>query len=205
MRSQGTRGAAVPCPCVIWDSEPASRGPPPGAASGLTGLMREPPALAAGPRPCISDITTVISGTRHLALLAAALLAADIAGASAATAALLGRRGAVAAGSVGLLVPVLLSWLVAGSLLLLAERPVAGALGELRRETGARVDPAAPWRPAGVRPMPASELQWSHVVPLIAAATVQHARARLALGAAIVTTAGLLLWLVLSLGFAAVA
>jgi hypothetical protein len=117
---------------------------------------------------------------------------------------LLGRRDAVAVGSVGLLVPVILSWLVAAVLLLLAERPVAGALGELRRATGAQVDPSAWWAPVGVLPLPASDLEWSNVVPLIAAVAIRHARARLALSSAIVTTAGLLLWMVLSLAMVVV-
>jgi hypothetical protein len=150
----------------------------------------------------ISEVTVAISETRWLVLISGGLLAADIAGASAATAALLGRQDIVTVGSIGLLVPVALAWLAAAGLLLLAERPVVGALGELRRATGACVDPSAPWRPVGVRSLPASALEWSHVVPLIAAATVRHARARLALRVAIATTALLLLWIVLSLAIA---
>jgi hypothetical protein len=152
----------------------------------------------------ISEIASAIGDTRWLVLISGGLLASDIAGAAVAVAELLGRRDAVAVGSVGLLVPVMLSWLVTAALLLLADRPVAGALGELRRVTGAQIDPSAPWLPLGVRPLPASDLEWSHVVPLIAAVTIRHARARLALSSAILTTAGLLLWMVLSLAIAAV-
>jgi hypothetical protein len=152
----------------------------------------------------IFDIISSIGDTRWLVIICGCLLAADISGAAVTVAELLGRRDAVAAGSVGLLVPVILSWLVAAVLLLLAERPVAAALGELRRATGARVDPSAWWAPLGVRPLPASDLEWSHVVPLIAAVTIRHARVRLALSSAIVTTAGLLLWMVISLAIAAV-
>jgi hypothetical protein len=152
----------------------------------------------------ISEITSAIGDTRWLTLISGGLLAADIAGAAAMVAELLGRRDAVAVGSVGLLVPVILSWLVAAVLLLLAERPVAGALGELRRATGAQVDPSAKWAPVGVLPLPASDVEWSHVVPLIAAVAIRHARAGLALSSAIVTTAGLLLWMVLSLAIVVV-
>jgi hypothetical protein len=132
------------------------------------------------------------------------LLAADIGGAAVPVAELLRHRDAIALGSVGLLVPVLLCWLVTTALVIRAERPVADALGWLRWATGARVDPSAPWVPLGVRPLPDSVLEWPHVEPLIAAAVIRHARARLALRAAIVTSAGLLLWMVFSLAFAAV-
>jgi hypothetical protein len=152
----------------------------------------------------ISEITSAIGDTRWLTLISGGLLAADLAGAAATVAELLGRRGAVAVGSVGLLVPVILGWLATAVLLLLAERPVAGELGELRRAIGARVDPSAWWAPLGVLPLPASELEWSHVVPLIAAVTIRHARARFALSAAIVTTAAFFLWMVLSLAIVAV-
>ncbi len=161
-------------------------------------------AHEAGCQAAVSDITTAIGDTRWLVLVSGGLLAADVAGAATVAGDLLGRPGAAAMGSVGLLVPVMVSWLAAVALLLLAERPVAGALGELRRVTGAPVDLAAPWRPLGVRRLPPAELDWSHLVPLIGATVVRHARARRALFAAIVTTAGLLAWLVLVLAIAAV-
>jgi hypothetical protein len=44
---------------------------------------------------------------------------------------------------------------------------------------------------------------WDFVVPLIAATRRQHARARLALSAAVLTTAAFLLWMMLSLAVAA--
>jgi hypothetical protein len=152
----------------------------------------------------ISEITAAIGDTRWLTAVCGGLLAADVAGAAAGTAALLARSDAVTAGALWLLAPVLVGWLAAAALLLHAERPVAGALGELRQATGAQVDPSAPWRPVGVRQLPASQLRWSHVVPLIGATTIRHARARLALTAAITATAALLLWMLLALAVAAV-
>jgi hypothetical protein len=152
----------------------------------------------------ITEITAAIGDTRRLISVSGGLLAADIAGAAALTAALLARPDAVTAGALWLLAPFLVGWLAAAALLLHAERPVAGALGALRQATGAQVDPSAPWRPVGVRQLPASQLDWSHVVPLIGATTIRHARARLALGAAITATAGLLLWVLLALAIAAV-
>jgi hypothetical protein len=150
----------------------------------------------------ITGVILVTGGTRRLTLISAGLLAADVVGAAIVVSALLGRGKVLALGSVGLLVPVTLSWLVTAVLVLLAEGPVTSAFSELRRATGAPVDPSAPWSPLGVRPLTDSEVTWGHVVPLIAAATRQHARARLALSAAVITTAVFLLWMALSLAAA---
>jgi hypothetical protein len=152
----------------------------------------------------ISEITSAAANTRSLVLVSGGLLAVDIGGAAASVGELLSHRDAIAMGSVGLLVPVLLCWLTAAALVVRTESPVADALSGLRWATGARVDPSAPWLPLGARPDPDSEREWAHVESLIAAAVVRHARGRLALGAAIVTSAGFLLWMVLSLAFATV-
>lgn len=155
--------------------------------------------------PAITDVISVTGDTRRLTHLSAGLLAAVLVGAATVASALLGRGQALTLGSVGLLVPVMLSWLVTAGLVLLAEGPVTTALAELRCRTGAPVDPSAPWAPAGVLPLSDSEVTWNHVVPLIAAATRRRARTRLALGAAVVTTAVFLLWMALSLAAAALA
>jgi hypothetical protein len=147
----------------------------------------------------VTDVISATGDTRRLTCLSAGLLAAVLVGAATVTAALLGRGHPVSLGSVGLLLPVILSWLVTVVLVLIAERPVTGAFAELRRSTGAPVDPSAPWAPLGVRPLADSAVTFGHVVPLIAAATRQHTRARLALSAAVITTAVFLLWMVLSL------
>jgi hypothetical protein len=152
----------------------------------------------------VSEIIAAIGDTRWLVLMSGGLLAADLGGAAASVAVLLRHRDAIAMGSVGLLVPVLLCWLVTTALLIRAERPVADALGGLRWATGARVDPSAPWLPLDVQPLPDSDLEWAHVEPLIAAAVIRHTRARLALCAAIATSAGFLLWIVVSLASATV-
>ena len=117
---------------------------------------------------------------------------------------LLGRRDTVAVGTVGLLIPVALSWLVAAALLLWAERSVADAVGELRWMTGAPVDLSPGCSLAGVQPSPAPDLAWSHAVRLIGAVAIRHGRARLALSSAVLTTAGFLAWMVLSLTIAAI-
>jgi len=160
---------------------------------------------APGCPAAITQVLAVIGDTRRHVLISGGLLAVDLVGAASVASALLGRGGVVALGTVGLLTPVLLSWLVTAVLVLLAERPVTGALSELRRATGAPVDPSAPWSPLGVLPLAASALNWGHVVPLIAAANIQHARARLALAAAVITTAAFFLWVVISLAVSALA
>jgi hypothetical protein len=152
----------------------------------------------------IAEITSAVAGTRWLFLTCGGLLAADVAVAAAAVAELLGRAAPVAVAAVGLLIPVGLCWLVAAVLLLWAQRPVADAVGELRWVTGAPVDLSERCPPLGTSPPPAPEEEWPHVVRLIGAVAVWHGRARLALGAAILTTAAFLAWAVLSLTIAAI-
>jgi hypothetical protein len=187
--------------------------------------MREHCAAASGPAPWpgiprggsapargqarstqadIAEVTLAIGRTRWLFLVSGGLLAADIAVAAATALALLSHGGAVAAVSVGLLLPVMLSWLVAAALLLWAERPVADAVGELRWVTGAPVDFSVPCSPLDAGQSSAPEPTWPHVVRLIGAVAVRQGRARLALSSAILATAGFLAWLVLSLTIAAI-
>ena len=140
----------------------------------------------------------VIGDTRRLTQVAAGLLAAVLLGAATLGAALTSRGQVLAVGSVALLLPVAVSWLVTAALVLLSEGPVTRALGRLRYVSGAPVDPAAPWSPAGLRPL-TTEVDWSCLVSLIAAATHRHARARAAVGGAVVTAAAFLAWMTLSL------
>jgi hypothetical protein len=187
--------------------------------------MREHCAATAGPAPwpgvphqgsapawgqarshpaVLAEITSAIAGARWLFLISGGLLAADATGAVVATAGLLGHAGGVGVASVGLLIPVALSWLVAATLLLWAQRPVDDALGELRWMTGAPVDLSARCPSLGGQPPPTADMEWSQVVRLIGAAVVREGRARLALYSAILTTAGLLAWTVVSLTIAAI-
>jgi hypothetical protein len=164
------------------------------------------------PGPAAIDCTAALAGviaatsdTRRLTGISAGLLAAVLAGTAAVSAALVVRGQPPALGSLGLLAPVLLSWLLAAALVLFCEGPVTGAFAELRRLTGAPVDPYAPWGSRGGAPLASSAVDWDYVVPLIAAARRQHERARVALSVAVLTTAGFLLWMVLSLAVAALA
>jgi hypothetical protein len=151
----------------------------------------------------IADVIAVTGDTRRLSHISAGLLAAVLVAAATMGAALLVRGHPLALGSLGLLVPVLVGWLVAAALVLHSEGPVTSAFAVLRRATGAPVNPYAPWVPAGLEPLADSGVTWDYVVPLIAAARRQHERARLALSVAVLTTAAFLLWMVLSLAVAA--
>jgi hypothetical protein len=153
----------------------------------------------------IAGVITVTGDTRRLSHISAGLLAAVLVGAATMGAALLVRGHPLALGSLGLLAPVLVIWLLAAALVLHSEGPVTSAFAELRRATGAPVNPYAPWVPVGVEPVVDSEVAWDYVVPLIAAARRQHERARLALSVAVLATAAFLLWMVLILAVAALA
>lgn len=147
----------------------------------------------------VSGVIAVIGDTRRLTQVAAGLLAAVLLGAATLGAALVSRGQVLAVGSVALLLPVAVSWLATAALVLLSEGPVTRALGGLRYVSGAPVDPAAPWRPASLQPLTGTEVSWDCLVSLIGAATHRHARARAALGGAVVTTAAFLAWMSLSL------
>jgi hypothetical protein len=173
-----------------WDNEEDNEPPPDGQERGR--------AAAA------AKITSAMSDSRRLFLISGGLLTADVTGAAVAVSAFLSHGHSVALWAAGLLVPVILSWFIAALLMTLGEQAVAGSLGELRRVTGAPVDLSAPWRSLGVTPMAESDIAWEHIVLLIGAATLHHARSRLALSWAIITTVGFMLWLALSLAMAAV-
>jgi len=155
--------------------------------------------LACDHLAALSGVVTVAAYTRRLTHISGGLLAAVLLGAATVTSALAVRGQPLTIGASGLLLPVVLSWLTAAVLLAVSENPVSRALGELRWMTGAPVDPSAPWSPLASYPPANAEITWDYMVALIAAATRQHARARLALSAAIVTAAAFLLWTALSL------
>jgi hypothetical protein len=153
----------------------------------------------------VSKVIEVTGDSQRLVLCSVGLLAADAIGAATVMSALLARGHVLALGLAGLLLPAVVCWLVTGVLALLSEWPVSCAFGRLRAQTGAPVDPSAPWSPLGVRPLADSALAWDHVVPLIAAATIRQARARRTLTSAIVTTVTFFSWMALSLAVATLA
>jgi hypothetical protein len=153
----------------------------------------------------VAEVIAVTADARRLEHISAGLLAAVLVGAATVGAALILRGQPLALGSLGLLLPVIAIWLVAAALVLYAEGPITSAYAELRRATGAPVDPTAPWAPVGVVPLAGSEVTWDYVIPLIAATRRQHERARRALFVTVLTTGAFLLWMFLSLALAALA
>jgi hypothetical protein len=184
--------------CLSSQPGPGTWPAPPGQER----VLADTPAFD---RTAIADVIAITGGTRRLTRISGGLLGTVLAGAAAVGAALLIRGQPLAVGTLGLLIPVIMSWLVTAVLVLYSEGPVASAFAELRHVTGAAVDPSAPWVPLGVQPLPDSEVTWNYIAPLIAATRRQRERARRALFAAILTTAAFLLWLVLSLTVAALA
>jgi hypothetical protein len=154
-------------------------------------------------RAAVAEIISITSDTRRLTHLSGTLLGAVLAGAATVAGTLLVRGHLLAVGTVALLIPLSISWLVTAALVLRSEGPLTGALAELRWATRAPVDPAAPWAPLGVRPCADSEVTWDYIAPLIAATRRQHERTRRALSAAVLTAAAFLAWMVLSLTMAA--
>jgi hypothetical protein len=155
--------------------------------------------LACDRLSALAGVVTVTGSTRRLTHICAGLLAAVLVGAATVTSALAVSKRPLAIDVAWLLMPVVLSWLAAAVLLAVSESPVSRTFGEIRWMTGAPVDPSAPWSPLGAYPSADAEVTWDYVVALIAAATRQQARARLALSGAVVTTVLFLLWMTLSL------
>lgn len=153
---------------------------------------------AEGQLTTVTQIASLLGDTRCLVLVSGALLTADVVGGAVVMSALLGRKEIAVLSAIGLLLLVLPSWMRTSALVLHAEWPVAVAFGELRRATGAPVDPSAPWLPTGAQPMVVPDPGWESAIPLIAAVNVRHARARLALSWAVITTIGLCVWTAIS-------
>jgi hypothetical protein len=170
------------------------------APPGQERALADPPAFD---RAAIAEVIAITGDTRRLTYIAGCLLGAVLAGAATVGAALLVRGQPLSLGMVGLLIPVIVSWLVTAALVLYSEGPVTSAFAELRRVTGAPVDPSAPWVPLGVQTLADLEVTWDYIVPVIAATRRQHERTRRALSAAVLTTAAFLVWMVLSLTVAA--
>lgn len=168
-------------PAALDAAPPMDHGPvPDGAASSVA---------------AIGTMTHLLDGTRTAARLAGALLTAAAVGvAVTATAWPVSLRAGATAYCLVLLAAVLLTWVRAGVLLALAEWPVTSALAELRRHTGAPVQPAAPWVPGGMGQATVFDLDRRHAQSLIAAASLRQARTQLALRWAVLAAGGFCVW-----------
>jgi hypothetical protein len=94
----------------------------------------------------------------------------------------------------GLLAGLALSVVRTAALMLLAGRPLMNQLGELRRQTGAPVDPTVPWTPVRSLPLPPRSAVWDRAQHVLAAAHFRNARMHLALGWATVAMIGFCAW-----------
>jgi hypothetical protein len=141
----------------------------------------------------IGALTHLLDDTRTATRLAGGLLTAAAVGVAVTATAWPLRAGATVCCLI-LLVAVLLTWVRAAVLLALAGRPVTGTLAELRRHTGAPVQPAAPWVLGGTGQVTEFHLGRRHAQSLIAAASLRQARTQLALRWAMLAAGGFCVW-----------
>jgi hypothetical protein len=169
--------------------------PRPAARHGTPGPHRAATADDMSRSAALGALTQLLNDTRTGTGLAGALLTA--AAPSVAVTGMAWSRSLQAGASVCclvLLVPVLLTWVRAGVLLALAGRPVTGALAELRRHTGAPVQPGAPWVPGGMSQATAFDLGRWHTQSLVAAASLRQTRTQLALRWAMLAAGACCVW-----------
>jgi hypothetical protein len=154
----------------------------------------------------IGEMTSLLVDTRGCLWLSGGLLAAGALGLALAVATWPAPHvtGYARLCCLGLL-PVMLSWVRAAILLVLAGRPVADVLSELRWRTGAPVDPSAPWVRWGTGGTARAQLGWDQARALISAAYLGRSRAQLAIGWAVVAVGGLCVWTAATLAIAVLA
>jgi len=89
---------------------------------------------------------------------------------------------------------LVLCWLRAVTLLVLAGLPLGRALGQQRAHTGAPVDPRAPWASIPAPGAGAGQWRWARVHLLLSQARLRSERIQGALNWTLVTTASFLAW-----------
>ena len=110
--------------------------------------------------------------------------------------------GAASVACVVLLIALAISMIRTVSLMISAGAPLVDELGELRRRTGAPVDPTAPWTSAGGSAGPFPVSGWEHVRAVLAAAHFRSVRIHQALTWASITVACFFVWTVAVLAIA---
>ena len=104
------------------------------------------------------------------------------------------RPGLAGVISVSLLGCVIVCWLRAAALLLLAGRPVLDQLNDHRWRTGAPLDPRVRWLSPPIADGTSAAWSWGHVNMMIGAARVRRERIQLAGTWTFITVACFLLW-----------
>jgi hypothetical protein len=107
------------------------------------------------------------------------------------------RPGAAGVASLAALGIVVVCWLRAGVLLLLAGRPVLDQLNDHRWRTGAPVDPRVRWLTMPSATDSAAEWNWARVNLLLGAARIRRERVHLADTWTFITAIGFLAWAVM--------
>jgi hypothetical protein len=102
--------------------------------------------------------------------------------------------GAGTAVCLGLLVVLALCVITTAVLMACSGRPLMDQLGELRRETGAPVDPTVPWTPVRTLPLPSAAAVRKRAEQVLAAAHFRNARLHLAMGWSTVAMIGFCAW-----------
>lgn len=146
----------------------------------------------------IAEMATLLRNTRGSMILGGSVLSALTIGIAIETAfspSVL-RPGLAGVVSVSLLGCVIVCWLRAAALLLLAGRPVLDQLNDHRWRTGAPLDPRIRWLSAPAAGDSEAAWSWARIDMMLGAARVRRERIHLAGTWAFITVACFLLWTV---------
>ena len=144
----------------------------------------------------IAELAVLLSNTRGSTILGGSVLSALTIGIAveAAFSPSVLRPGLAGVIGVSLLGCVILCWLRAVALLLLAGRPVLDQLNDHRWRTGAPLDPRVRWLSTPTGGDSSAAWSWGHVNMMIGAARVRRERIQLAETWTFITVACFLLW-----------
>jgi len=149
-------------------------------------------------REVIAEMAWLLRDTRGSMLLGGSVLSAITIGIAleAAFSSSVLRPGVAGLASAGLLCVLILCWLRAGALLLLAGRPVLVQLNDQRWRAGAPVDPRVRWLTLPPVEDSGDAWNWTRVNLLLGAARIRSERIHLADTWAFITAACFLAWTV---------
>src|SRR5436305_12754437 len=144
----------------------------------------------------IAEMSWLLRGTRGSVLLDGSILGALSVGIAleAAFSPSVLRPGPAGVACVSLLGCLILCWLRATALLLLASRPVLDQLNDHRWRTGAPLDPRVRWLSTPTAEDGAAAWSWARVNMMLGAARVRRERIQLAQTWTLITVACYLLW-----------
>ena len=146
----------------------------------------------------IAEMATLLSSTRGSTILGGSVLSALTIGIAieAAFSPSVLRPGLAGVVSVSLLGCVIVCWLRAASLLLLASRPVLDQLNEHRWRTGAPLDPRVRWLSTPTAGDSQAAWSWTRVNMMLGAARIRRERIHIADTWMFITIACFLIWTV---------